>query len=213
MEKVNESECQPIGETHYIPHHAVIRQDKQTTKLRVVYDASAKVGGPSLNECLYTGPKFGQNIMDIVLRFRVHNVALTADIEKAFLMVSVSEEDRDILRFLWDPGSDGEVRGACVRVHSSGDRVTLLRRPVQLLYPLEVRYCDDSNGSDVPSTRVTDGLSTRQTERVPQNGTGTDDDPEMETSGVPEGPQAVRRSQRVAARNARELIRIQTMDS
>ena len=191
VEKVNESECQPIGETHYIPHHAVIRQDKQTTKLHVVYDASAKAGGPSLNECLYTGPKFGQNIMDIILRFRVHNVALTADIEKAFLMVSVSEEDREILRFLWDPGSDGEVRGACVRVHSSGDRVTLLRRPVQLLYPLEVRYRDDSNGSDVPSTRVTDGLSVRQTERVHQNGTGTDNDPEMETSGVPECPQAI----------------------
>ena len=191
VEKVNESECEPIGETHYIPHHAVIRQDKQTTKLRVVYDASAKAGGPSLNECLYTGPKFGQNIMDIILRLRVHNVALTADIEKAFMMVSVSEEDREILRFLWDPGSDGEVRGACVRVHSSGGRVTLLRRPVQLLYPLEVRYCDDSNGSDVPSTRVTDGLSVRQTERVHQKGTGTDNDPEMETSGVPECPQAI----------------------
>ena len=39
--------------------------------------------------------------MDILLRFRVHKVALSADIEKAFLMVSVAEEDRDVLRFLW----------------------------------------------------------------------------------------------------------------
>ena len=38
--------------------------------------------------------------MDIILRFRVHNVALAADIEKAFLMISVSESDRDVLRFL-----------------------------------------------------------------------------------------------------------------
>ena len=89
------------GETHYIPHHAVIRQDKQTTKLCVVYNASAKEDGPSLNNCLYTGPKFGQNIMDIILRFRVHNMALAADIEKTFLMVSVDERDRDVLRFLW----------------------------------------------------------------------------------------------------------------
>ena len=43
---------------HYLPHHGVVRSDKATTKLRVVYDASLKVSGPSLNECLYKGPKF-----------------------------------------------------------------------------------------------------------------------------------------------------------
>ena len=31
----------------------------------------------------------------------LHRVALTADIEKAFLMVSVMEKDRDVLRSLW----------------------------------------------------------------------------------------------------------------
>ena len=86
---------------HYLPHHAVIRHDKETTKLRVVYDASARSGGPSLNDCLYTGPKFNQKILDILLRFRSYQIALTADIEKAFLMISVANEDRDALRFLW----------------------------------------------------------------------------------------------------------------
>ena len=46
-------------------------------------------------------PHLGQNIMDILLRFCVQKVALSADIEKAFLMVSMAEEDRDVLRFLW----------------------------------------------------------------------------------------------------------------
>ena len=86
---------------HYLPHHGVIRQDKKTTKLRVVYDASAKTTGPSLNDCLYTGPKFDQKIIDILLRFRTMKVALTADIERAFLMIAVCEADRDVLRFLW----------------------------------------------------------------------------------------------------------------
>ncbi len=47
VDKVDESERSNSGVTHYIPHHAVIRQDKLTTKLRVVYNASAKQDGPS----------------------------------------------------------------------------------------------------------------------------------------------------------------------
>ena len=86
---------------HYLPHHAVIRQDRETTKLRVVYDASARSNGPSLNSCLHTGPKFNQRILEILLRFRSYPVALVADIEKAFLMISVCPRDRDVLRFLW----------------------------------------------------------------------------------------------------------------
>ena len=88
-----------LGKVHYLPHHAVIRRDKETTKLRVVYDASSsRSGGPSLNDCLYTGPKFNQNVFDILLRFRSYRVALTADIEKA---ISINPRDHDAFRFLW----------------------------------------------------------------------------------------------------------------
>ena len=87
--------------THYLPHHAVIRQDKKTTKVRVVYDASARSSGPSLNDCLHTGPKFNQRILEILLRFRSYPIALVADIEKAFLMISIAPKDREVLRFLW----------------------------------------------------------------------------------------------------------------
>ena len=79
----------------------MVRTDKSTTKLRVVYDASAKSSGPSLNDCLHKGPKFNQLILDLLLRFRSHKIALTADIEKAFLMISVDDRDHDVLRFLW----------------------------------------------------------------------------------------------------------------
>ncbi len=85
-----------------------MRQDKATSKLRIVVDASARSTGPSLKDCLYTGPKSGQSIFDILLRFRLHRVGLTGDIEKAFHMVSVHEADRDSLRFLWatNPGAE-----------------------------------------------------------------------------------------------------------
>lgn len=92
---------QTVGTIHYLPHHAVIRKDKQTTKLRIVFDASARDKGLSLNDCLYSGPKFDQSILDILIRFRTYRIALAADVEKAFLMVSVREEDRNTLRFLW----------------------------------------------------------------------------------------------------------------
>ena len=54
---------------HYLPHQAVIRQDQSTTKLRIVYDASARRTDPSLNECLYTGPQL-HKIFDLLLRYR-----------------------------------------------------------------------------------------------------------------------------------------------
>ena len=101
VEEVNLQEESAEGQIHYLPHHAVVRRDKSTTRVRVVYDASAQSTGCSLNECLHKGPKFDQKILDILLRFRTYKIALTADIEKAFLMVSVQESDQDVLRFLW----------------------------------------------------------------------------------------------------------------
>ena len=54
-----------------------------------------------MNDCLYTGPVLSQKIVDIFLRFRTHRKVLAGDIEKALLTVSVSEQDRDVPRFLW----------------------------------------------------------------------------------------------------------------
>ena len=66
-----------------------------------MYNASAREDGPPLNDCLHTGSSLTPDILDILIRFRVQPIALVADIEKAFLMIAVKEEDRDVLRFLW----------------------------------------------------------------------------------------------------------------
>lgn len=88
---------------HCSPHHAVVRKDRETTKLRVVYDGSAKSSKQdrSLNDCLEVGDNYIPLIFDMLLKFRWNTVGLTADIEKAFLMVGIQEQDRDMLRFLW----------------------------------------------------------------------------------------------------------------
>ncbi|XP_053380514.1 uncharacterized protein LOC128548907 [Mercenaria mercenaria] len=91
------------GVIHYIPHHAVITPQKTTTKLRVVYDASAKVRkeNKSLNECLYRGPVILSDLCGLLMRFRLHKVAVVSDIEKAFLQIGLQENQRDETRFLW----------------------------------------------------------------------------------------------------------------
>lgn len=90
-----------VGKTHHLLHHAVIRRDETTTELRDVYDASARSDGASLNECLSTGPPLAENIFDIFLKFRASRVALTGDLEKALLVVGITKEGREVLRFLW----------------------------------------------------------------------------------------------------------------
>ncbi|XP_074649826.1 uncharacterized protein LOC141904997 [Tubulanus polymorphus] len=86
----------------YLPHHAIVRLDKTTTKLRVVMDGSA-VGpeGVSLNDTLLPGPKLQVDICGVLLRFRCHPIALVADIEKMFRQIKIKEEDQDSQRFLW----------------------------------------------------------------------------------------------------------------
>ena len=79
------------GNVHYLPHREVVRNDKNTTKDRVVYDASTKSAGPSLNDYLYVGPPLTPLIFDILLRFCVHPVPMTADIEMAFLNIGIFE--------------------------------------------------------------------------------------------------------------------------
>ena len=54
---------------HYLPHHAVVRSDKDTTKLRVVYASAKADGKPSLNDCLLIGSKFNQKILNILMKF------------------------------------------------------------------------------------------------------------------------------------------------
>ena len=99
---IEEATTNPVlGEVTYLPHRAVIRKDRITTKLRVVFDASAKLKGPSLNECLYKGPSLNPLLFDVLLRFRVSNIGLTADIEATYLQISIPAEERDYLRFLW----------------------------------------------------------------------------------------------------------------
>jgi hypothetical protein len=108
-EQLREGILEPVppkqtGEVvHYIPHQPVIREDAESTKLRIVYDCSAKADPqlPSLNDCLEKGPSLQPLLFDILLRNRLRSNCITGDLKKAFLQVRVNEEHRDAQRMLW----------------------------------------------------------------------------------------------------------------
>ena len=45
-----------------------------------------------------------------MIRGRFHPVAITGDLQKAFLQVRIREDDRDALRFYWRPGEQAELQ-------------------------------------------------------------------------------------------------------
>lgn len=99
IEVVDKSKPNLNNRVHYLPHHGVEKKDSITTPLRIVFNCSS--GKPSLNDCLHSGPSLVVDLIKVLLRFRLHSYAVTSDIEKAFLMISLHEEDQDCTRFLW----------------------------------------------------------------------------------------------------------------
>ena len=87
------------ADAFFMPHQEVIKEERETSKFRVVFDASA--GKCSLNEKLYKGDAESLRVFESVMNFRSKPVAVLADIEKAFLQIEISEEYRKYLRFLW----------------------------------------------------------------------------------------------------------------
>ena len=88
---------------HYLPHRPVICNNQETSKIRTVFDTPAKFKNEkSLNDVLDPGPCLLPLLFNILLRFRIGKIGLSADIKQAFLQIEVSPEHRDLLRFMFD---------------------------------------------------------------------------------------------------------------
>lgn len=86
----------------YLPHHAVIKESSETTKLRVVFDASAKTStGVSFNDIQHVGPVVQDDLFSILLRFRQHKYVVTADVEKMYRQILIQPEQRHLQMILW----------------------------------------------------------------------------------------------------------------
>ena len=87
------------GKEFYMPNKAVIRENAETTKMRIVYVTFSRVNdtAPSLNDCLDVGHPLQNQLWKVLVGGRFHTVVTAGDIRKAFLQVRIRGEDRDAL--------------------------------------------------------------------------------------------------------------------
>ena len=101
----------PPQNVFYLPMHAVKKESSSTTKIRAVFDASAKSSSNvSLNDILLVGPTVHSSLIDVLLRFRLHRIALTADVSRMYRAIELVESDRDLHRFVWRSDPDNPLQ-------------------------------------------------------------------------------------------------------
>jgi len=84
MTPVNEDEDKEDLPHFYMPHHGVVKETSSTTKLRVVFNGSAKSSNGVSLDILMIGPKIQDDLNEIVQRFRLYRIVMSADIAKMY---------------------------------------------------------------------------------------------------------------------------------
>ncbi|KAK3749645.1 hypothetical protein QZH41_014860, partial [Actinostola sp. cb2023] len=109
------------GKVNYVPHTGVYHH-KKPGQIRVVFDCSARYEGVSLNDCLLQGPDLLNSLLGVLCRFREEKIAFMVDVKSMFHQLYVSEQHRDLLRFLWweDGDQDKDVVEYRMKVHLFG---------------------------------------------------------------------------------------------
>ena len=75
----------PTSEDFYLPMHAVHKQSSSTANIRAVFDASMKsASGVSLNDILMVGPTVHPQLVDVLISFQMHRIALITDVSKMY---------------------------------------------------------------------------------------------------------------------------------
>ncbi|XP_035213149.1 uncharacterized protein LOC118187078, partial [Stegodyphus dumicola] len=156
-----------IDDEYYLPHHGVLRSTSKTTKLRVVFNASLKTSsGHSLNDLLCKRGVLQEDLLSILIRFRKHIFAFTADIKQMFRMIEVNPSQSKLQKILWKDSKFAQVKVYQLRTvtHGTASAPYLATKVLQQLaldegtdFPLASRavlqdfYMDDclSDSSDI----------------------------------------------------------------
>ncbi|KAI5727292.1 hypothetical protein M8J77_000310 [Diaphorina citri] len=94
-------EVADTASNYILPHHAVVKESS-SHPLRIVFNASqVSTNKKSLNETMFVGPKLQQDVGDVILRFRLHAVALCTDIRQMYRCVILHPDDRKYQHIFW----------------------------------------------------------------------------------------------------------------
>lgn len=95
----------------YLPHHAVVRPNHKSTKVRVVFNASRKSkSGYSLNDVLYTGPTLQTDLISTILNWRKYKYVYCGDIQKMYRQIKIHPDDRKYQRILFQKDSKSPIK-------------------------------------------------------------------------------------------------------
>ncbi|XP_049290939.1 uncharacterized protein LOC125767946 [Anopheles funestus] len=140
--EIREDLDEPDKACFYMPHHAVLRPSSSSTKLRVVFDGSAKAA-PSdvaLNQALMVGATVQNDIFVILIRFRKHVIVFTADISKMYRQIKVVPAHSCFQRILW---LDSQIVLAWLKKPLTSLQVFVrnrIEKILQLTEPLRVQW-------------------------------------------------------------------------
>jgi hypothetical protein len=93
-------EAQFETDSYYLPWFPVIDRTRDSTKMRMVFDAAAKdKEGKSLNSEIEDTPNRLNDLLTILLKFRRYKFAVTGDVSEMFLRIRMEPQDRKYHRF------------------------------------------------------------------------------------------------------------------
>ncbi|XP_055633517.1 uncharacterized protein LOC129773882 [Toxorhynchites rutilus septentrionalis] len=96
---------------YFIPHSCVVKPDSTSTKVRVVFDASAKTStGVSLNDIQIVGPTIQKDLFDLLIDFKTHNDVLVADIAKMYRQIHIAYTDTWLQCILWRDSPNDQLK-------------------------------------------------------------------------------------------------------
>ncbi|XP_044591438.1 uncharacterized protein LOC123269639 [Cotesia glomerata] len=128
---------------YFLPHHGVLKEDNNTSKIRVVFNGSKPTSsGLLLNDIMHTGPKLQVNIFDVLITSRKHRFIFIIDVTKMYRQIQVHEDDQDLQQILWfdEQGNIIPFRLTTL-VEDEGHRFRLAITPLT-----KGRYVDDISG-------------------------------------------------------------------
>ena len=86
----------------YLPFFVI-----HTAKPRVVYDGAATTSeGASLNRAVWAGENLLNNLVDVLMRFRMGNFACVADVSKYFFQIKIPESQLRWFHIIWFRGNN-----------------------------------------------------------------------------------------------------------